>query len=70
MKKAIAEGVEVVSYNCWTFIDVVSSSNGFDKRYGLVYIDRTEQDPKALRRIRKDSFFFYRDVIKSNGADL
>jgi len=70
MKKAIAEGVEVISYNCWTFIDVVSSGNGFDKRYGLIYIDRTEQDPKALRRIRKDSFYFYQGVISANGANL
>lgn len=70
MKKAIMDGVEVISYNTWTLIDVVSSSNGFSKRYGLIYVDRTEQDPKKLKRIKKDSFEFYKDVIASNGEEL
>lgn len=70
MKKAIIDGVEVISYNTWTFIDVVSSSNGFSKRYGLVYVDRTEQDPKELKRIKKDSFDFYKNVIATNGQEL
>lgn len=70
MKKAIAEGVNILSYNCWTFIDVVSSGNGFSKRYGLVYIDRSELEARELRRVKKDSFYFYQEVIKSNGANL
>lgn len=70
LKKAIIDGVEVISYNTWTFIDVVSSSNGFSKRYGLIYVDRTEQDSKELKRIKKDSFDFYKHIIATNGETL
>lgn len=68
MRKAVCDGVELIGYNTWTFIDVVSSSDGFSKRYGLVYVDREEQDPKNLERIRKDSFFWYQKMIQRNGA--
>ena len=70
MKKAVLDGVPLISYNTWTFIDVVSSSDGFQKRYGLVYVDRDELDEKELKRIRKDSFYWYQKVIQSNGAEL
>ena len=43
---------------------------GFKKRYGLVYVDRTDDDLKELKRIKKDSFYWYQKVIQSNGADL
>ena len=70
MRKAVYDGVELISYNVWTFMDVLSSSDGFSKRYGLVYIDRTEHDVKEMKRIRKDSFDWYRTVILSNGEVL
>lgn len=70
MKKAVIDGVQLISYNTWTFIDVVSSSDGFQKRYGLVYIDREELDEKNLARIKKDSFHYYQKVIRTNGEDL
>lgn len=70
MKKAVYDGVQLIAYNTWTFMDVVSSSDGFRKRYGLVYIDRDELDERDLRRIKKDSFYYYQTVIKTNGAEL
>lgn len=70
MKKAIDKGVEVISYNPWSVVDLLSTSNGVKKRYGFIYIDRTDDDPKECRRIRKDSFYWYQKVLKSNGADL
>ena len=70
MKKAICDGVPVISYNTWTFIDVISSSDGFQKRYGLVYVNRDELDQKDLKRIKKDSFYFYQDLIKTNGENI
>ena len=39
-----------------------------DKRYGMVYVDRTNDDLKELKRIKKDSFYYYKDVISKNGA--
>ncbi|MDO5120403.1 MAG: family 1 glycosylhydrolase [Coriobacteriales bacterium] len=40
------------------------------KRYGLIYVDRDEFDLKEMKRYRKDSFFWYEKVCKSNGAEL
>lgn len=64
---AIDDGVEVISYCPWSFIDVLSSSNGIEKRYGLVYIDRSDNDIKDLKRIPKDSYYWYQGCIKKNG---
>lgn len=65
--KMIEEGVPVFGYCPWSFVDVVSSHQGFAKRYGLVYIDRTETDPKECARIKKKSFSWYQTVIRNNG---
>lgn len=70
MGKAVQDGVKLISYNVWTLIDVLSSSDGFSKRYGLIFIDRTEHDLKDLTRIRKDSFYWYQKAIASDGEDL
>ncbi len=43
---------------------------GHSKRYGFVYIDRDEQDIRSLARIPKDSFYWYQNVIKTNGTEL
>ena len=63
----IDEGLPVFGYCPWSFIDVVSSHQGFAKRYGFVYVDRTDTDPKQCARIKKDSFTWYQQVIKNNG---
>lgn len=68
MSLAIDDGVELFSFNPWSFIDLLSSSQGMDKRYGMVYVDRTNDDLKELKRIKKDSFYYYKDVISKNGA--
>ena len=44
--------------------------NGYQKRYGFVYVDRDEEDEKELKRYKKDSFYWYKEVIKSNGNNL
>ncbi len=69
-KEAINDGVDLLGYCAWSFTDLLSWLNGYQKRYGFVYVDRDEQDAKELRRIRKDSFFWYRTVIADNGAGL
>lgn len=70
MKKAIDFGVEVIAYNPWSAIDLLSTSNGVKKRYGFVYVDRTDKDIKKLKRYKKDSFYWYKRVISSNGSEL
>ncbi len=67
---AIDEGVDLVGYCAWSFTDVLSWLNGYQKRYGLVYINRDEADERDLRRIRKDSFAWYQRVIATNGGVL
>lgn len=64
------EGYPVFGYCPWSFIDVVSSHQGFSKRYGLVYVDRTDKDIKECKRIKKDSYYWYQEVIKNNGENL
>lgn len=66
----INEGVDLLGYCPWTFIDALSSHQGFSKRYGLVYINRDEQDLKDLKRIKKKSFYWYKEVIKTNGNSI
>ena len=67
LKVLIDEGYPIVGYCSWSFLDLVSSHQGFAKRYGLVFVDRTETDVKEYRRIKKDSFYWYQNVIKQNG---
>ena len=67
---AIEDGVELFGYSPWSFMDLLSSHQGFRKRYGFVYVDRDEQDTKQCERIRKDSFYWYQKVIASNGESL
>ena len=69
-KRAIDKGVELLAYCPWSAVDLLSTSNGVKKRYGFVYVDRSDDDPKNCERIRKDSFYWYQKVIASKGADL
>lgn len=67
---AITDGVEMMGYCPWSAIDLVSTHEGIVKRYGFIYVDREEFDLKTLNRYRKDSFYWYKDVIASNGEKL
>lgn len=70
MKRAMDYGVEVLAYCPWSALDLLSTSNGVKKRYGFIYVDRTDDDPKECKRLKKDSFYWYQKVIKSNGTEL
>lgn len=70
MQLAITDGVEVFGFCPWSAIDLVSTHQGCSKRYGFIYVNRDEFDVKDLRRIRKQSFFWYQKLIHSNGATL
>jgi 6-phospho-beta-glucosidase len=69
-RHAIADGVDLIGYCVWSFTDVLSWLNGYQKRYGLVYVNRDEGDERDLRRVRKRSFYWYRDVISTNGQNV
>lgn len=70
MQKAMDKGVEVIAYCPWSCMDLLSTSNGVKKRYGLIYVDRSDDDPKQCKRYRKDSFYWYQKVLASNGQEL
>lgn len=71
MKDAIFEdGVEVLGYLGWGLIDIPSSSGNMNKRYGTVYVDRTNHDLKEMERIPKKSYWWLKQVFESNGANL
>lgn len=71
MGQAIDEGVELLAYTSWAPIDLVSASTSqMSKRYGFIYVDADDMGRGTYNRSRKDSFYWYKKVIASNGADL
>ena len=72
LKDAIVlDGVEVMGYTSWGCIDLVSASTGqMKKRYGFIYVDANDQGEGTFKRYKKDSFYWYKKVIASNGEDL
>ena len=69
-KLALTDGVEIIGYCPWSFIDLVSTHQGYGKRYGFVYVDRDEDDLKEMKRYKKDSFYWYQQVIKENAKSI
>lgn len=70
IQQAITDGAEMLGYNPWSAIDLISTHEGMKKRYGFIYVDRDEFELKTLKRFRKDSFYWFKKVIASNGEDL
>lgn len=71
MKEAVEDGVELMGYTPWGCIDLVSATTGeMAKRYGFIYVNKYDDGTGDLSRIRKDSFYWYKCVIASNGEDL
>ena len=65
IKDAVSEGIPVLGYQYWSIMDNFEWINGYDKRFGLVYVDYRTQ-----KRTIKDSAYWYRDVIATNGEIL
>lgn len=71
MNEAIRDGVEVMGYTSWGCIDIVSASTSqMEKRYGFIYVDADDYGKGSYDRIPKKSFYWFKDVITSNGATL
>lgn len=71
MGEAIADGVDLMGYTPWGCIDLVSLSTGeMAKRYGMIYVDKYDDGTGDLSRHRKDSFYWYKKVIETNGEEL
>lgn len=71
MKEAVEEGVDLMGYTMWSCIDLVSFSTGeMRKRYGFIYVDIDDEGHGTGKRYKKDSFYYYQKVCRSNGEDL
>ena len=71
MSEAAEDGVDLIGYTPWGCIDLVSASTGeMAKRYGFIYVNKFDDGTGDLRRERKDSFYWYKKVIESNGEEL
>lgn len=65
LKKAADEGIPVIGYMYWSVMDNFEWAEGYDKRFGLIYVDYRTQE-----RILKDSAYVYADIIRTNGECL
>ncbi len=71
VEEAIEDGVCVMGYTSWGCIDLVSASTAeLKKRYGYIYVDRNDDGSGSLERYKKQSFYWYKEVIESNGESL
>ncbi|WP_297077513.1 6-phospho-beta-glucosidase [uncultured Enterococcus sp.] len=72
MKDAVElDGVDLLGYTTWGCIDLVSAGTGeMKKRYGFIYVDRDNEGNGTLKRSKKKSFDWYKQVIATNGEDL
>ncbi|MBR2546874.1 MAG: family 1 glycosylhydrolase [Eubacterium sp.] len=65
LKRAADEGCPVLGYMVWSLLDNFEWAFGLSKRFGLTYINYLTEE-----RIPKDSFYWYKKVIETNGEDL
>ena len=64
VREAICDGVPVLGYTSWAPIDLVSQSEcSIEKRYGYIYVDRNDQGKGTLKRYRKRSFYWYKELL-------
>jgi len=70
-REAVLDGVELMGFTSWGPIDLVANSTAeMSKRYGYIYVDRHDDGSGTLARKPKKSYYWYREVISSNGASL
>lgn len=71
MEAILVDGVDCLGYTMWAPIDLVSLSTGeMKKRYGFVYVDMNDKGAGTLQRTKKESFYWIRKVIDTNGEFL
>ncbi|WP_337031699.1 glycoside hydrolase family 1 protein [Paenibacillus illinoisensis] len=71
MREAVRDGVNLIGYTAWGCIDIVSASTGeMSKRYGFIHVDKDNDGKGSLKRSKKNSFYWYKKVIETNGQDL
>ncbi|MEL0537263.1 glycoside hydrolase family 1 protein [Staphylococcus debuckii] len=70
-KRAVEDGVDLMGFLAWGPIDLISmSTSEMSKRYGFIYVDQDDYGKGSKKRIKKDSFDWYKHLIKTNGKEL
>ncbi|PFJ08487.1 6-phospho-beta-glucosidase [Bacillus cereus] len=71
LNEAILDGCEILGYTWWGPMDIVSAGTGeMKKRYGFIYVDKNNDGTGSLNRKKKKSFYWYKNVIETNGKSL
>ncbi|MFV0362858.1 MAG: GH1 family beta-glucosidase [Suipraeoptans sp.] len=65
LERSMNEGVPIIGYQVWSFMDNYEWAEGYDPRFGIIFVDYT-----TLQRTLKDSAYWYSEVIKTNGKSL
>ena len=65
LRHAIEDGVPIGGYFHWSTMDNFEWAVGYQQRFGLIHVDYATQ-----KRTPKDSAYWYRDVIATNGDNL
>lgn len=72
VKEAVLEDhVAVLGYTIWGCIDVISFTTGeVSKRYGMIYVDKEDDGKGTLERKKKKSFYWYQNLIRTDGREV
>ena len=65
LRRAMHDGARVEGYLAWSLLDNFEWADGYKQRFGMIYVDY-----QSLRRVPKDSFHWYKQVIATRGASL
>lgn len=64
------DGVDLRGFLSWGPIDILSSQGEMKKRYGFIYVNRTDTDLRDMKRTPKKSYDWFKRVIGTNGEEL
>ncbi|MGL4388103.1 MAG: glycoside hydrolase family 1 protein [Brevinema sp.] len=67
LAEAMKDNIPVMGYLSWGIIDIISASSAeMEKRYGMIYVDQNSRGEGSKKRIPKDSFYWYQNLIQNN----
>lgn len=71
MQEAVLDGTNLIGYHPWAPIDIISAGTSeMEKRYGMIYVDQDNLGNGSKKRYRKESFYWFQKMIKTNGQEL
>ena len=65
LKRAADEGAEIIGYQHWSLMDNFEWAEGYEPRFGLIHVDF-----ESGKRTLKDSAYWYKHVIETNGEEI